>query len=545
MSESRGVSRRFFATALLTAAVAPGTVFARRFDPGIDGFDLVRSVFDPPDFALDPMLVKPMPVRVGETSAHIHCVVIGPAELRLEIGARNGAKRTYLTVSVPTGLQSVFIPLTVKPGLTYQWVMRWRGSVKAPWNSSPVNILRTLSTTRREAKIIIVGDTHSLIEGLTEQEYGSVRRYGVLPAFHGSTFDIIRTVEPDVVVFTGDDTGIDAKYIWRQKQISHLEQVTPNVLGTLQWRLWRQFITEQLGGVSAVQVLGNHDGFCGFNLDTREWTAIGKKLYFPNPGPEFSSLGGENNGEKARLRATTLRGACSPLENYFGMRIGPVDLFGLDIMGYTGRGSVSPRTPEAWTYGPQQMLWLAKGLAQKNTWKLIVTHHLAGGIAKGPHGEEGWIAYGRGGVKFAGVGEQASVHALMCDAIAAGRGVIHAGAHDHNWWHGQANRSFVAHQVPDRGDSYLRSAGPVYLGCGTPSHLPTWGDSPYNTEMYDNRDIIGKGIILITANDARLTARYIKTGEAGNYFDNKPAREMRTPPDTPIGGIYDSFNVAR
>jgi hypothetical protein len=481
---------------------------------------------------------------VSENSATIHCVAIGPAELRLEIGPRSGSKRVTVSVSVPYGFQSVFIPLTVKPGMTYNWTMRWRGSVKAPWKSSPVQILRSLSTARREAKIIIVGDTHSLIEGLTEQSDGGPYRYGVLPDFHGRMFEIIRTIEPDVVVFTGDDTGIDARYMWKQKNITALGQVPPNILCTLQWRLWRQVLTANLGGVSAVQVLGNHDGFCGFNLDTREWTSIGKKLYFPHPGPEFSPLGGENNGEKARKKETSLRGAASPLENYFGMRIGPVDLFGLDIMGYTGRGAVSPRRPEDWTYGPQQLHWLMRGLAQENTWKLLVTHHLAGGSGKGPHGEEGFVAYGRGGIGFANVGEQALLHRIMCDAIEAGRGVIHAGAHDHNWWHAQADGGFAVNRV-ERGGEYRRAGGPAYLGAGTPSHLPTWGDLPFNAELYGGTDIIGKGIILLTATDARLSARYIKTGEAGNYFDGKLAREQRTPHDTPIGGIFDSFSVSR
>lgn len=145
-------------------------------------------------------------------------------------------------------------------------------------------------------------------------------------------------------------------------------------------------------------VIGNWDGERGFFTDEeRERSRSQRFRYLPNPG------------------ATTYPEGGSPHQDYYAFTWGDATFVVLNVISYTKAKNLlnrraDPGRPDAFTLGAAQRSWLERTLAAAKTrWRFVCIHHAVGGRG----GDRKNSAYGRGGGRAAGVGEQAKIHALM------------------------------------------------------------------------------------------------------------------------------------
>ncbi len=146
-------------------------------------------------------------------------------------------------------------------------------------------------------------------------------------------------------------------------------------------------------------VVGNWDGESGWQPEALRRLAREARIrYLPNPGRATYPQGGSRH------------------EDYFAWTWGDALLVVLNVSSYTpGAHTLSEDddgTADDWTLGGEQLAWLESTLESSGErFKLIFIHHPVGGRG----GDERNSAYGRGGGRAAGVGEQARVHALMLE----------------------------------------------------------------------------------------------------------------------------------
>ena len=119
--------------------------------------------------------------------------------------------------------------------------------------------------------------------------------------------------------------------------------------------------------------------------------------------------------QQARMKYL-LNPSDGPNEDYFAWTWGDALLVVLNVMTYTP--TVHTMSPDDdgkatdWTLGGEQLAWLETTLRRSGErFKLLFIHHPVGGNA----GDEPNSAYGRGGGRVAGVGEQARIHQLMLE----------------------------------------------------------------------------------------------------------------------------------
>ncbi len=151
-------------------------------------------------------------------------------------------------------------------------------------------------------------------------------------------------------------------------------------------------------------VIGNWDGESGWQ--PRVLSRFGqhaRKRLIPNPLPNRPGAADH----------TYLPGG-STNEDFYAWHWGDALFIVLNVMSYTPtKHTLQPDddgTADDWTLGPEQFAWLETSLASSQArHKMIFIHHPVGGNG----GDEENSAYGRGGGRAAGVGEQAKVHALM------------------------------------------------------------------------------------------------------------------------------------
>ncbi len=146
-------------------------------------------------------------------------------------------------------------------------------------------------------------------------------------------------------------------------------------------------------------VVGNWDGESGWQPERlRKLARDARMKYLPNPD-----------------RATYPQGG-GPHEDYYAWTWGDALFVVLNVATYTGTAHTLSEgddgTADDWTLGSDQLAWLETTLARsQQRFKLLFIHHPVGGRG----GDERNSAYGRGGGRAAGVGEQARVHALMVE----------------------------------------------------------------------------------------------------------------------------------
>ncbi|MFQ5496226.1 MAG: metallophosphoesterase family protein, partial [Phycisphaerae bacterium] len=245
-----------------------------------------------------------------------------------------------------------------------------------------------------------------------------------------------------------------------------------------------------------------------------------RKQYFLNPLSDTYPEGGENEGWSEAAADTAAGGVASenrsPLQNYFAWTWGDALFVVLDCHRYTNPGGSTPASVDEWTLGTVQFEWFRKVLtASEAKWKVVLCHHLVGGWpwdGAGRRSETNYY-YGRGGGRYARVGEQARITDLMNQTGA--RFFLYG--HDHVFCHQPAE-------------------GIEFVCCGRPSYLnaewysrPGWREAYGRTAARDPHDFYAAiGYTRLSVSPAAFEIEYVRTGKDADGGDNV---------DTPIGQV--------
>ena len=205
---------------------------------------------------------------------------------------------------------------------------------------------------------------------------------------------LIRKEEPDFHVTLGDEVMTHSQRLLAD---------TPE-LAAASYVNYRAHYAPVAGVAPFFFALGNHDGegwideSHGHSRQLAEVSCSARQQYMPNPLP------------------STYRESAGPTGNYFAWTWGDALFIAIDPYTYS---TTNAQSPEEWTLGEQQMLWLEGVLVYaRQRWKILFQHQLVGGHT-GTLGAryfgtyEPYANYGRGGATLARVGEQKQIHELF------------------------------------------------------------------------------------------------------------------------------------
>jgi 3',5'-cyclic AMP phosphodiesterase CpdA len=387
---------------------------------------------------------------------------------------------------------------------------------ESQWKQRPVRRFRTARAAGGSFKVAIMADTHT---------NATVNKPGAADCAR-RTADAVIADQPDFVVFIGDEASM-IRAIYRGRQVD-------DVAARRTWAEWRALYADLLSSIPSCLVLGNHEGEAGYYqeylqpkgvLHLQRTATIARKQHLLNPLPNTYPEGGEDEGWVGDPASPATgggdQGNRSPLENYFAWTWGDALFIVLDVHRYTNPGGLTPRAPEEWTLGKAQLDWFEKTLAASNAkWKIVLCHHLVGGWGYDSAGrsKNSDYYYGRGGGKYARVGEQARVNDLMKKYGSK----FFLYGHDH----------VFAHQPADDIE---------FVCCGRPSYLnPDWFDRAGWLEAYgdvnkrDPHDFIAAlGYTRLTIGPDEFKLDYVRTAVDPGAGENI---------DTPIGEV--AYSVA-
>ncbi|MEZ5332705.1 MAG: metallophosphoesterase [Thermoanaerobaculia bacterium] len=379
--------------------------------------------------AAEPLLVgAPGLFRPTARGCAVQWIPNGPIEARLLAGADPERLEEVAEARGATGGVMTWDGAARGGSAHLRFEARRRtGEPWSPWSLGPVRAGRAPGTSFRVA---ILADSHIY------------RRERGMETNLEATLAAVARDRPDFVVYLGDEAGV---HTTQHPAGSAAEAAA-------RWVFWRQRFAPLVGSVPGFLVLGNHVGEAGYygrgagqgdSGSLQGWATAARRACFANPGPEAYPEGG------------------SPLENYFAWTWGDALFVVLDVHRYTNPGGAPPASVEEWTLGAAQLAWLERTLASSTArWKLVFAHHLVGGSEwdLSASTRRTVYKYGRGGGRYALVGEQARVTAALRDAgggaflyghdhvfadqpaegvrfLCCGRTTIHTEA-DRLWWRG-------------------------------------------------------------------------------------------------------------
>lgn len=373
---------------------------------------------------------------------------------------------------------------------------------EATLRQRPVHSFHTARARGEEYRVGFIADTH-------------VNALPFLPLAGSNQAATVRRClddELDFVVFLGDEAGV------------HFYGDTVETLDAAvaddRWRDWRQAYAPLLEEVPGFLTLGNHEGESGYYralqldegvLRLQRWGTVARKRYLLNPDASTYPEGGEDEGwrDPEHEGPPARHENASPLQNYYAWTWGDALFVVLDVQRYTeaeplGVDLDRPGTEvrlgvEDWTLGEAQLAWLERTLAGSDAkHKLLFQHHLLGGWGYGLQGldPDAPYKYGRGGARYARVGEQARVTELM---------------HEHG-----ARFVFYGH---DHVFAHQETEGLHFVCCGRPSFMqPNWWRGPGWREAYgsrrsrDAREFLATvGYTRVTLGPERVVIEYVRT----------------------------------
>ena len=384
-----------------------------------------------PSGRLAEILLAPDAVfRPAASGCTVHWVPNGEVEVRVLAGLQQDRLALYreLTSAEPTQVDLRGFP--PDSSLYYQCLFRRRGT--AEWSHCPVRRVHTTRPPGSSFRVALIADSH----------LGRLHRYESAMQNLQQANSMVLADRPDFTIFLGDEVCTKATVGVRPSAASPL---TPG-LALEKWRLWRAGFDPLLAEIPSYLVLGNHDGEAGYHQvwgETPEyiqrWSTVARKRYFLNPLPDTYPEGGESEGWSGDPASPATGGAdegnCSPLQNYFAWSWGDALFVVLDVHRYTSIGGAPPAVPEEWTLGQAQRRWFERVLTSSQArWKVVMAHHLAGGCGLPLERGKTVVAYGRGGARYARVGEQERITDIMKRAGAQ----FFIYGHDHVFAHQQA-----------------------------------------------------------------------------------------------------------
>ena len=491
---AKDVSRRAFlkATGAAVAAMAAGT-------PESEALAAPGEVGDPPE----PFAAAPAVFRPTASGCTLHWVPNGEVETSIFAGQSADALVPYWEAISANATEVELTGFPADSPLYYQCFFRKRG--EADRRALPLRRVQTARRPGSSFQVALIADSH-------------VNRVQQKPAGRANLDKAINMVladAPDYVIFLGDEPctkehGADVPTATFESTMD-------------KWRFWRTAYGPLLAAVPSFLVLGNHEGEAGYQRVWRDrgeylqrWSTIARKRFQLNPLPYTYPEGGENDGWLGDPADPATGGAdegnCSPLQNYFAWTWGDALFVVLDVHRYTNIGGEPPVVPESWTLGRAQMRWFESVLTNSRArWKLVLAHHLAGGLGWGVmDGRRTAHAYGRGGAKYARIGEQAKITEIMKRTGAQ----FFMYGHDHVFAHQQAE-------------------GIHFLLTGRPTGLsPGWWDSPDWVEAYgtaaarDPYDFYAAlGYTRLNISPEKLTVEFVRSGTHGRNIENITQRE--------------------
>ena len=396
------------------------------------------------------------------------------------------------------------------------WQCKHRQAPDDPWTESAVRICRTRRLSGTTFQLALFADSH----------YYSARSIPALVQNISQCMEAVRKGPHDFCVFLGDEAGV---HFAGDRDARHSRD-----LARERWRQWRDVAADLLADVPSFMVLGNHEGEAGFYQEMEEergaylqrWGTIERKRHFLNPVPLTYPEGGENEYWRGTSGRGPTGGAeegnCSPLQNYFAWTWGDALFVVLDVHRYTNVGKGTPQQPEDWTLGQAQLDWFERVATKSSArWKFVIAHHVVGGSEWSTNCKvrNSGYAYGRGGARYARVGEQSKITDIMkragCQFFVYG--------HDH----------IFAHQQDE---------GIHYVCCGRPTFVPShWADEAGFVEAYGDhraRDpydfFMDVGYTRLTVGPEKVAFEYIKTG-----MDPKGAENIKVN----VGDVVHRFEV--
>jgi len=456
----------------------------------------VRAMFRAP-----PALFRPTPV-----GCTVHWVPETELDVRVAVGAGTEPLESVREVSSAEPTSVVLDGLTAGGTTRVQCLARPAGG--GEWLALPTGTVRAGRSRDESFRVALIADSHV---------YAAVRNPAYMANLHKTNARVLED-RPDFVIFLGDEAGVrflaDPPGFMNQREAEN------------RWRLWRDAFAPLLSAVPSFMVLGNHEGEAGYYVTHRQessveylqrWGTVARKRYYLNPGPDTYPEGGENERWSGDPSSPATGGAeqgnRSPFENYYAWTWGDALFVVLDVHRYTKVGGTPPASPEEWTLGTAQLRWVERVLGDSTArWIFVVSHHLVGGYdwdLTGSRRDSGY-AYGRGGGRYARVGEQAILTDLMRKAGAR----FWLYGHDH----------VFAHQRAEEID---------FVCCGRPTFLqPRWWSQPGWKEAYgehaarnpvDFHAAIGYTRLEISPEQTRL--EYIRTGTDPKNVENVSAAE--------------------
>lgn len=289
-----------------------------------------------------------------------------------------------------------------------------------------------------------------------------------------------------------------------------------SLIAIYDWNMhWRNFVRPALDRTPFYLVGGNHRSESGVhqlyaagNYQQR-WQTVARKRYLANPadgeaGPDSTWIGDDPGHDEWAAAVDTADGNTAPLENYYSVRIGPVELFALDVLRYTGiwDGITDPSERTLGGHDADPENWTGQWAKLRDTvdastapWKIACAHHLDGGVND----------YGRGGggaVKLAG-----REHLVLHNYLVGEGFVGFFYGHDH----------LVHHALID-GLHYCECGSPsALLGVDQEAYLYNVPESTYTASQY--------GYVHLEATDEAVVCQWRQTMANS---DNDPADNWRT-----------------
>ncbi|MBN2448348.1 MAG: metallophosphoesterase [Phycisphaerae bacterium] len=449
------------------------------------------------------------PTGVGCT---VHWEPNGAVEARILAGPSEDELAVVYQTTSDSPTEVVIDGMLADSELYIHCMYRREGS---EWVSKPIRKLRTARASGQIYRVALIADAHV---------YGCVQHEQRMRNLRETILKVVAD-RPDFAVFLGDEAGVH----YLDDALG--EMSLDNAMA--RWLQWRTTYAGLLAAVPSFMTLGNHEGEAGFYQHRQtagcyqRWGATARKRYCLNPLATTYPEGGENDGwqdsSESDAAGNCANGNCSPLQNYYAWTWGDALFVVLDVHRYTRIGKSTPAVAEQWTLGASQMRWLERVLASSQArWKFVVAHHLVGGSKWNLSGDNPApnYAYGRGGARYARVGEQSRVTELMKRYGA--RFFLYG--HDHMFAHQQAE------------DLH-------FVCCGRPTFLnPRWWASSGWREAYgdvaarDPHDFYAAlGYTRLTILPERVLVEYVRTGTDPEHAENVETAE---------GEIVHSFEVA-
>ena len=439
--------------------------------------------------------------RPTESGCTLHWVPRGTVEARVLAGAD---PQRLSVVRELSSADAVTVPMEgFGPDADVFLRCEFRRAGESEWRARPVRRVRTKRAAGQSYRVDLIADSHVYRAAKVAQRVRNLAR----------TSQMVTADRPDFVVFLGDEPGV---YSWHDapgcmSQARAIER----------WAQWRSAYGPLLAAVPSFMCIGNHEGEGGFHqarsldghmMHYQRWGTVARKRHFLNPLPNTYPQGGENDGWVGDPSSPATGGAAegnrSPLENYFAWTWGDALFVVLDVHRYTNVGGGTPKSVDEWTLGTAQLRWLEGVLESSDArWKIIIAHHLVGGSEwdlRGRSRQTDYV-YGRGGARYAWVGEQRRISALMKRTGAR----LFLYGHDH----------VFAHQ---------QTEGLHFVCCGRPTFLqPSWWDGPGWREAYGDAAARGPhdfyaaiGYTRLTVSPKQVRVEYVRSGTDERRAEN-------------------------